>query len=328
LTPSARPPNIRTMAKRKKRAPAPSKKTHPASGFSPALAGAIGLILGAVLTWGLRAPVPGERPPPPTEAAPGNPGQPAGGGPDLSELTFEQQQALAMQNAQVDQILQDMENNPGRLPAEDEDRRFLYRLEDPGRWLLITGRARAEKLTAWTAAVLRDGPDSLTGEPPEQGLAVEAVFTLPAAKSIETGAFAKTGSVAIVLTRKQNRGQGPGTLVRLVPGEGHGQVIDQDVFRFALAGDGDALLYEKAADPAELLGERELRIYHASRSEAKTVRTFAFPQEQIGDLGPWDPSGVFVNLSIETYEEGSFEPVVERYKLDGFNPTQLVPIED
>lgn len=311
------------MAKKRRR-PGASGGGSPETGFPAGPALAAGLLVGAGLTWLVMKGPPGEgpRPAPPTATVPAGQDGPAV---DTSNLSHSQAQGVAMLQAQINAQLEQFEQNPDRIPAEDEDQRMLFRHQATGRWVLLLGRTRAEKKSAWTASILRDGPDSLTGERPEKGLAVDASFELPGAEGIETVEISATGSVVLVLTRRHFRGQGPGDLIRLVPGEGHGRVIDHDVFRFSLARDGDALLYERAASSDELHGKREVKLFHASRSETKQVREFEYPKVQVGELGPWDDNGVFVNLSIVEYA-GGFEPSkIERFKLDGFNPTQLIP---
>lgn len=315
------------MAKNKRGKSAPSGGT-PRSDFPPSLAGVAGLLVGAGLTWLAMTdagapprPVrPTSKPVSPAATSKVDPDSPLGG--DDGDLSPIQLQALAMHRQQADALVQEIMANPDRISAEDDDQRFVFAHPVRTRWLLLTGRARPEESNRWTASLL-----VADDEAARESLKVEAHFELAGAASIDSAQFNETGSVAYVLTRTHHRGQPPGDLIRLVPGERHGKVIDTDVYRFVMAPDGDAVLYEKAADPADLLGRRDLRIYHASREEAQTIRSFAFPKEQIGDLGPWAPSGVFVRVSTETYGEG-FEPAsVDHFTIDAFNPTQLVPVE-
>lgn len=314
----------------------PGKTKAASSDFPPGLAGIVGALLGAGLTFVvMNEPGPSSRPKPPTPVPSASPvrleGEDGASTPGDELLADAMNPAaanfLAQMQAQAESTIAMIESNPDRLPAEDEDRRFIFPHESGKRWLALLGRMRAEEQDRWTAAFLRAGLDRLTGEEPEGGLAVTASFELPAAESIEGAEFNETGSIAMVLTRTHHRGQPPGDLIRLVPGEAHGKRIDKDVFRFCLAPDGDAVLYERAADPDDLLGKRELKIYHASRSEGLVIKTFDFPREQVGTLGPWDPTGVFVNLDVQVYA-GGFEPSeVTAYTIDAFSPEQLVKVE-
>ena len=63
-------------------------------------------------------------------------------------------------------------------------------------------------------------------------------------------------------------------------------------------------------------------------AKGSVVKTFDFPKQQVGELGPWDPSAVFVNLSVDTYSDKFVPDKTERFTLDAFNPTQLVPVKD
>jgi hypothetical protein len=312
---------------KKSRGKAAKKSAKPKSDFPPSLAGATGLLIGAGLTWMVMtdsgAPNKPVRPEP-TKTSPAatstvDPSSPLGGDQDLSAI---QVQALAMHRKQADALVEEIMANPDRISAEDDDQRFVFPHPVRTRWLMLTGRARPQEQNRWTASLLTAADESV-----RESLVVEAHFELAGAASIDSAQFNETGSVAYVLTRTHHRGQPPGDLIRLVPGENHGKIIDQDVFRFVMAPDGDAVLYERATDPKDLLGKRELKIYHASRQEGLVIRDFSFPKEQIGTLGPWDPSGVFVRVSTETYGSG-FEPAsVDHFTLDAFNPTKLVPVE-
>lgn len=312
---------------KKSRGKAAKKSASPKSDFPPALAAVTGLLVGAGLTWMAMTDsgAPNLPRPEPTRTSPSatskvDPDSPLGGeDDDLSPL---QVQALAMHRQQADQLVQEIMANPDRISAEDDDQRFVFPHPVRTRWLLLTGRARPQESNRWTASLLVAQDEAV-----RDSMKVEAHFELAGAASIDGAQFNETGSVAYVLTRTHHRGQPPGDLIRLVPGEKHGQVIDADVFRFVMAPDGDAVLYERATDPEDLLGQRELKIYHASRKEAAVIRSFDYPKEQIGDLGPWDPSGVFVRVNTETYGSG-FEPAsIDHFTLDAFNPTKLVAVD-
>lgn len=324
------------MAKKRRSSGKPGKpgSKNNATGFPPGLAVFIGFLLGAGLTWlVLQEPMPNKNPglaPTPTPTGPAQVEAETGGDGTvrlhMQGGTFQQQQSIKMMEQQFNAQIQLMNQNPGLIPAEDDDLRYRFFHAPSNRHLLLLGRAHPEDRDRWTALVARTGPSPFTGEAPEQGLVVEASFELGGAHAMETAAFSESGHVMMVLTRAHNRGQGPGDLIRLVPGESHAKRIDTDVFRFLLSPDGDAVIYERATDPEDHLGPRELKLFHASRRETHQILEYAFPRTQLGVLGPWDSSGVFADLSVLHFEDG-FEPSSEEhYKIDGFNPTKLIPV--
>lgn len=281
----------------------------------------IGLLIGVVGTLGVQA----LRSP----AAPTGPGA----DPTSTEVSIPtgdidptRQQGIERLIGQIEASVRELDQQPDILPAEDPERQLLFRHPRGDRWLLVLGRARPDDRDRWTVASIRSGPDPLTGEAPERGIAIEGTFDLPGAQGIEAAEFNELGSVGMLLTRSASRARGPGDLYRLIPGEQHARKIDEAVFRFALAPDGDAVVYERALDPTEPLGERELKIFHASNNEALAVRSFEFPREQIGQLGPWGPGGVYLELTLERYGEGFKPESVLRYSLDPFNPTNFAPM--
>jgi hypothetical protein len=320
------------MAKKKNKLPGtPGKKTR-SSDFPPGLAVFIGFLLGAGLTWMvLQEEPPSSRPPAtPTGPAAIRTGTTPDGKFKIStkNMTAEQAQSMMLMQQQIDGAIQMMEMNPGRIPAEDEAMRFDFAHPTTGRHLLVLGRAQGGGADHWNATVVRTGKDPLSGDAPKNGLEIEASFELGGAESMETATFSEGGNVGRLLTRAHNRGQAPGDLIRLAPGEDHARKIDTNVFRFTLSPDGDVVLYERAVNSEDLLGKRELKLFHASSGEIHRIQGFDYPKVQIGTLGPWDETGVFADLTIQEYLDG-FEPSsTKRYRLDGFNPTKLIPLDE
>lgn len=276
----------------------------------------LGACLGALGTSSLGPSGPG-----PAATAPASPE------PDRSNLTDTQRIAVANLESQVDAALQTLKEEPDLFPTEDKSRRLILKHPAQERWLFGFGVARPDAADRWSLAVVRAGKDPLAGTLPKQGLDIEAVFEIPGAQGMEAAAFNETGSVALVLTRSVSRAKPPGELFRLVPGEAHARRIDSNVFRFTLAPDGDAIVYERSVQPGDDFGPRELKIYHASRGRTQLIKPIAFPKEQLGALGPWGPGGVYLGLSLVRYGSASLAPEsVTSYTLDPFNPSNFTEL--
>lgn len=313
---------------KKKRPPRPRPDAGPStSGPGPVAGAIVGAIVGCLLTLAAR---PGG----PAPARPGgdeSPGSETGTSAPLRDAMDGtsspiQEQGAAMLRQQIEAQMAAMKQDPGRIDAEDPDRQYVFPDRTGKRWLVLLGRARPDDRDRWTAAIVRAAKDPMSGQAPEGGLAVEGSFELPGAMGIEGAAFNETGSIAMVLTRSHSRARAPGDLYRLVPGERHARHVDEAVFKFALSPGGDSAVYQRALDPEETLGARELKIFHASRQESQVVRSFDYPREQLGSLGPWGPGGVFVELTVERYGDGFRPESVVKYTLDPFNPSNFNPV--
>lgn len=288
-------------ARRKPDAPPPSAE---GSWVLPLLGGALA---GALLTYVATRPIHAEAPEPD--------GPPLATKPILGDddgLTDMQRQGFARLKQQILADVQGLPGSDDQIPAEDEDRRFVVRHPEKPVWLMALGRARPAERDKWTVAVVDTEA--------EAGLGVRASYELPGANGIETAAFNAFGSVAILLTRKDSRARPPGDLYRIVPGENRATKVDEGVFKFTVSGDGDALVYERALDPEVPLGARELKIFHASREQSQVVASYEYPKEQVGQLGPWGPGDVFLEVKVDRYGETFGPPKTSSYTLDPFNP--------
>ncbi len=305
------------VAKKKRSHPHQTQDSEAGSPFSAFVPALLGVVVGAM---GTLVATKSDQPTPPPGSTPsaGSPGSPG------SQLDPLQREGFDNLRAQIESQIQGMD--PDRIPTEDQDRQFVFRFGKRNRWLLAVGRARPEDTDRWSVALARTEKDPVYGELPDAGLAIDAVFDLPGALGIEGGAFNETGSIAALLTRSRSRARAPGDLYRLVPGEGYARKVDDNVFRFALAPDGDSLVYERAVHPEQDFGERELKIFHASQDTVAVLRSFAYPKEQLGRLGPWGPGGVFLELTIDRYGDGIGPPNTTTFTLDPFNPTNFVPV--
>lgn len=317
------------MAKKKKRRGAPAPSSPPASeGMPTGVVAFLSFLVGAILMYVGSPKVPANDPhaghnhPPGQHPSPTKATEKSGAAGDLN---YAEQRFYETQKMQTKIILEELRRNPGRIPAEGKDLLRVFPHPDKKIWFTLFGQAEADSAPSWVGALVHQDPGRLGDL--SDGLRLESHFALPPAEEIEKGKFNGTGSVFVLLTRKYERGQPPGQLIRIVPGEDQAQIVDEDVFDFALSPDGDAILYQKAIASDDLLGPRELKVYHGSQAEGASLRKLSYPKEQISEIGPWDPSGVFVSLTILTFE-GGFEPTkTERFTVDAFNPTKLIPVE-
>ncbi len=120
----------------------------------------------------------------------------------------------------------------------------------------------------------------------------------------------------ILLSQCQNLSGPPGRLYEFNLVRERAVLLDDFVWRFEIAENGDDIIYERSDDPTEPYGLRKLHHLKMSNRDRKFVYQVRHPAVQFGKLGPFEAGGSFIKFEINTYGDDSFEPKKEIYWFD------------
>ena len=172
-------------------------------------------------------------------------------------------------------------------------------------------------------------------------LEVTQVYDFIKAYHLNRMEWSPDGGYLLVLAEDVNLSGPPGSLSVIDPTTKQAFVIDRGVFQYALSPKAQELVYEKAVNPDEPFGKRE--IYHSSfekllatlrdpqvstqatpKQHAELVRQQAthrlleldYPKEQLEGFKSWSGDGKSLHMTVYRYGAGATRAARVRFVLD------------
>jgi hypothetical protein len=147
----------------------------------------------------------------------------------------------------------------------------------------------------WPILVLRGGG---------QRLAVVAALDFLRAFRIDRMEWGGGGAYLAVLTQSDSLAGPGGQLAIIMVESARAKHVDDGVFSFTMSRDGRHLVYQRAKDPANLHGPREIVHSDGVSGERRVVAELDYPTVQLARLGALDAAAGRVPVKLRDYTQG------------------------